>query len=211
MPRASFFFPPLHTASDNGLLAIGGDLKPERIIHAYRNGIFPWYSDDSPIMWWSPDPRCVLFPENLVVSKSMKALLRKNSMVFSVNRAFDAVINQCRSIPRKDQDDTWITDEILEAYTTLHKMGVAHSAETWQNGTLVGGLYGLRIGTVFFGESMFSKISNASKFAFINYVHLLKNQGVKLIDCQVETEHLCSLGAECIDRDRFITLLKAWC
>ena len=201
----------MHTASDNGLLAIGGDLKPERIIYAYRNGIFPWYSEDSPIMWWSPDPRFVLFPENLAVSKSMKALLRKNSMEFSVNRAFDAVINQCRSISRKDQDGTWITDEIFEAYSTLHKMGVAHSAEAWQNGTLVGGLYGLRIGTVFFGESMFSKVSNASKFAFINYVHLLKNQGVKMIDCQVETEHLYSLGAECIDRERFIGLLKAWC
>ena len=211
LPRKSFSFPPLHTASEEGLLAIGGDLDPERILHAYRNGIFPWYSEGSPILWWSPDPRCVLFPEHLVVSKSMKTMLRKNALEFSVNRAFDTVIKLCRSITRRNQDGTWITDDIVDAYSKLHKMGVAHSAEAWKDGTLVGGLYGLRIGSVFFGESMFSTVSNASKFAFIHYVHLIKNEGVRLIDCQTETEHLKSLGAECIERERFIAMLKEWC
>jgi leucyl/phenylalanyl-tRNA--protein transferase len=211
LPRDSFSFPPVSSASDDGLLAIGGDLNPERILHAYRQGIFPWYSEGSPVLWWSPDPRFVLFPENLLVSKSMKSFIRKNELEFSVNRAFTEVIGHCRHINRKGQDGTWITDEMEDAYVRLHELGWAHSAEAWQNGELAGGLYGIRIGQVFFGESMFSLKPNASKYAFIRFVDQLKEQGIKLIDCQVETEHLYSLGATCFERERFIGMLKEWC
>jgi len=204
-------FPPVSSASEEGLLAIGGDLAPERILHAYRNGIFPWYSEDSPVLWWSPDPRCVLFPEKLAISSSMKSMLRKGEMRFTVNKAFDEVIRNCQNISRKGQEGTWITKEIVEAYTKLHELGVAHSAEVWHKGEIAGGLYGLKIGKVFFGESMFSKKNNASKYAFIRYVHELQAQGVALVDCQVETEHLKSLGATCIRREQFIGLLNDWC
>ncbi len=196
-------FPPVHMAEPDGLLAIGGDLSAERLLHAYRKGIFPWY-EGTPILWWCPNPRFVLFPAELKVSKSMKTLLKKNAFDFTVDKAFDQVIAQCKTIVRKDQDGTWINEEVQQAYIRLHELGFAHSAEVWKNGKLEGGLYGIRMGKIFFGESMFSNQSNASKYAFISYVQLLIEQGVELIDCQVYTEHLESLGAVMITREEFI-------
>jgi len=200
----TLWFPPLHHADDEGLLAIGGDLTTDRLLLAYRSGIFPWFSQDEPILWWSPDPRFVLYPPQLRVSKSMKTLLRSGRLQFTTNAAFAAVIAACQSTPRPGQDGTWITEDIVAAYTQLHHAGYAHSAEAWQDGQLVGGLYGVLIGKVFFGESMFSHISNASKFAFINWVQQLQQQGIQLIDCQVYTAHLHSLGACMIPRQQFI-------
>lgn len=200
------YFPPVHLAEPDGLLAIGGDLSRERLLLAYRSGIFPWYEGEH-ILWWCPHPRFVLFPGELKISKSMQQLLKRNAFTFTVNKAFSEVIDACKSIKRHGQDGTWITPAVEEAYTDLHKQGYAHSAEAWLDGELVGGLYGIRMGKVFFGESMFSKASNASKYAFISYVQLLKSQGVELIDCQVHTEHLASLGARMIDRNDFINLL----
>lgn len=196
-------FPPVSEAEPDGLLAIGGDLSAERILLAYRSGIFPWYSGKN-ILWWSPNPRFVLFPDEIKVSKSMKALRKKNTFEFTINRNFEGVIASCKSIFRPGQRGTWITADMKAAYTRLHEQGYAHSAEAWQAGALVGGLYGIRIGKAFFGESMFSKASNASKFAFINYVEWLRQDGVQLIDCQVYTEHLESLGARMIPREDFI-------
>jgi leucyl/phenylalanyl-tRNA--protein transferase len=200
-------FPPVELSEPDGLLAAGGDLSTERILLAYRSGIFPWYEGPH-ILWWCPDPRFVLFPEELQISKSMKQVFKKSTFHFSINKAFSGVINECRIISRKDQEGTWITDEVKKAYTELHQKGYAHSAEAWINGDLVGGLYGIRLGNIFFGESMFSKVSNASKFAFISYIDHLKKQGVQLIDCQVYTEHLESLGARMIPRKDFIELLN---
>jgi leucyl/phenylalanyl-tRNA--protein transferase len=196
-------FPPVRLAEPDGLLAIGGDLSTERLLLAYRNGIFPWY-EGRHILWWCPDPRFVLFPEELNESKSMRQLLKRNAFDFRINTAFGQVIASCKTIARRGQESTWITDEVKDAYTRLHAAGHAHSAEAWLNGELVGGLYGIRMGKVFFGESMFSKISNASKYAFISYVRQLQTEGVELIDCQVYTEHLESLGARMIGRDEFI-------
>jgi leucyl/phenylalanyl-tRNA--protein transferase len=196
-------FPPVALAEPDGLLAIGGDLSKERLLLAYRNGIFPWY-EGRHILWWSPDPRFVLFPDELKVSKSMRQLIRRDTFVFTVNRAFGEVIANCKTIARRGQDGTWITEEVKDAYGRLHKEGYVHSAEAWLNGELVGGLYGVRLGKVFFGESMFSKYSNASKYAFIRYVEQLRSEGVELIDCQVYTEHLESLGARMITRSDFI-------
>lgn len=201
------WFPPASEAMDDGLLAVGGDLSTERILLAYRNGIFPWFNEDEPPVWWCPDPRFVLFPEKLKVSKSMQQLLKRNYFEFKTDTVFEEVIRNCRHIARKDQDGTWISDEVVAAYTKLHHMGIAHSAEAWLNGELVGGLYGLKMGKLFFGESMFSKISNASKYAFLSYVTLLQSEGVQLIDCQVYTEHLESLGAEMITRTDFLRWL----
>lgn len=201
------WFPPASEAMDDGLLAVGGDLSTERILLAYRNGIFPWFNEDEPPVWWCPDPRFVLFPEKLKVSKSMQQLLKRNYFEFKTDTVFEEVIRNCRHIARKDQDGTWISDEVVAAYTKLHHMGIAHSAEAWLNGELVGGLYGLKMGKLFFGESMFSKISNASKYAFLSYVTLLQSEGVQLIDCQVYTEHLESLGAEMITRTDFLKWL----
>lgn len=206
----TLWFPPLHHADDDGLLAIGGDLSTDRLLLAYRSGIFPWYSQDEPILWWSPDPRFVLFPPQLRVSKSMKTLLRSGRFQFTTNAAFAAVIAACQSTPRPGQDGTWITEDIVAAYTQLHHTGYAHSAEAWQDGQLVGGLYGVLIGKVFFGESMFSHVSNASKFAFINWVQQLQQQGIQLIDCQVYTAHLHSLGATMIPRQQFIQQVAQW-
>jgi len=200
-------FPPVHLSEPDGLLAVGGDLSTERLLLAYRNGIFPWYEGNH-ILWWCPDPRFVLAPSRLKVSKSMRQLLKKNAFEFTINKAFSEVINNCKSISRRDQDGTWITNEIKEAYTRMHKEGYAHSAEVWLNDELVGGLYGIRMGKVFFGESMFSKVSNASKYAFISYVEQLKKEDVQLIDCQVYTEHLESLGAGMMSRPVFIELVK---
>jgi len=201
-------FPPVEMADQDGLLAIGGDLSRERLLHGYRNGIFPWY-ENKYILWWCPDPRFVLFPQDLKISSSMKQLLKKQSFEFSINRDFNAVISQCKSVSRRGQYGTWITEEMRDAYNDLHHAGYAHSAEVWLSGELVGGLYGVRIGKIFFGESMFSRYSNASKYAFIRYVDYLKTEGVELIDCQVYTAHLESLGAVMIPRSRFLKLVKS--
>lgn len=200
-------FPPVQLAEPDGLLAIGGDLSLERLIIAYRSGIFPWYEGEH-ILWWSPDPRFVLFPDELIVSKSMRSLIRKNTYGFTINNAFPEVITNCKKITRKDQQGTWITDDVKSAYIDLHEQGLAQSAEAWHDGELVGGLYGVRMGNIFYGESMFSKMSNASKYAFILFVEQLKKEGVTVIDCQVYTEHLESLGARMIEREKFIKLLN---
>lgn len=199
-------FPPVQLSEPDGLLAVGGDLSVERLLLAYRQGIFPWYEGQH-ILWWCPDPRFVLFPEELRESKSMKQFLKRGTFEFRTDTAFDAVIGNCKTIARRDQESTWITDEVRAAYLRLHTAGHAHSAEAYLGGELVGGLYGVRLGNVFFGESMFSKASNASKFAFIRYVHQLREEGIALIDCQVYTEHLESFGARMISRDQFISLL----
>lgn len=201
-------FPPADMASPEGLLAIGGDLSPERLLLAYRNGIFPWYNEDEPICWWTPDPRFVLYPGELKVSKSMKTVLNNTQLRFRTNTAFAEVIRHCRQVERKDQDGTWITNDVEQAYIRLHQLGHAHSAETWMNGKLVAGLYGIRMGSVFFGESMFSLVPNASKYAFIRYIRQLQEEGTELVDCQVYTPHLESLGARMIPRKDFCRLLE---
>jgi len=202
----NLWFPPADEAMEDGLLAVGGDLSVERLLLAYRKGIFPWYDGDVPL-WWCPNPRFVLFPAELKVSKSMQQLLKRNAFEFTINKSFAEVIHYCKNTERAGQDGTWITDDVETAYNNLHALGYAHSAEVWQDGKLVGGLYGIRMGKVFFGESMFSHVSNASKYAFISYVRLLQSEGVELIDCQVYTPHLESLGAGMIDRDEFLGLL----
>lgn len=201
------WFPSADEAMDDGLLAIGGDLSTERLLLAYRSGIFPWFDDEVPL-WWCPDPRFVLFPDELYVSKSMQQLLKRNTFEFRTDTAFESVIGHCQQTTRKDQAGTWITNEVQAAYTKLHHLGYAHSAEAWHEGKVVGGLYGIRMGKVFFGESMFSHASNASKFAFIKYVQQLKEEGVELIDCQVYTSHLESLGARMIPRNTFLQKLE---
>ncbi len=199
--------PDPRNADEEGIVAIGGNLSTALLLDAYRKGIFPWYSEEEPPVWWCPDPRFVLFPEKLKVSRSMKTLIRAGKMEFRTNTSFAQVIAACRSMHRPGQDGTWITDAIETEYTRLHRLGYAHCAETWQDGELVGGLYGIKLGNVFFGESMFSKVSNASKFAFTHWVQHLKSLGVVLIDCQVYTEHLESMGAEMIDREAFLQIL----
>jgi len=207
-------FPPVHLANEDGLLAIGGDLSSERLLLAYKSGIFPWFSDGEPIVWYSPNPRMVLYPEKLKVSKSMKQLIRKNKFQITFNQNFKEVITNCKIIARKNQPGTWITNEMQEAYIKLHQKGIAKSVEVWQQNEedvskkeLVGGLYGIDLGTIFCGESMFSKVSNTSKLAFIYLTQELKNKNYKLIDCQVYNSHLASLGAEEITRDQFLTYL----
>ncbi len=203
------YFPPVHLIDEDGLLAIGGDLSPERLLLAYRNGIFPWYEGEY-ILWWAPDPRFVLFPHELKINKSVKPLLKRREFTFTTNKAFPEVIRHCKTIPRKDQQGTWITDEVEQAYIHLHALGYAHSAEVWNNDVLVGGLYGIRLGKVFFGESMFSLLPNASRYAFISYVQQLVQEGVELIDCQVYTPYLESMGARMIPGTAFQQLLKEW-
>ncbi len=205
----TLWFPPVEDAMEDGLLAMGGDMSVNRLLLAYKNGIFPWYEGEIPL-WWSPDPRFVLYPDELKVSKSMESVLKKRSFRFTTNTAFAEVIRSCKEGERKGQDGTWITDELETSFLELHKLGIAQSAETWFEGKLVGGLYGIRMGKLFFGESMFSKQSNASKFAFINYVRALQKEGVCLIDCQVYTEHLESLGARMITREMFTDALKKY-
>jgi len=200
------WFPPVDEAMSDGLLALGGELSQERLLLAYRQGIFPWFEGEMP-MWWAPDPRFVLFPDELKVSKSMKAVFKKNTFRFTVNKDFAGVIQSCQQIRRPDQESTWITDKVVRGYTDLFKSGYALSAEAWQDGQLVGGLYGVWLGNVFFGESMFARRSNASKFAFISLVEQLKHQGVKIIDCQAHTSHLESLGARMISRYDFMRIL----
>ncbi len=203
-----FPHPDLALSEPDGLLAVGGDLSPARIINAYLNGIFPWYSEGQPLLWWSPDPRAVLFPDKLHLSRSLKKIIRKGVFTTTLDQAFEQVIYHCAQTPRKDQDGTWITDEMSQAYIHLHKLGLAHSAECWLDGKLVGGLYGLALGRVFFGESMFSHQSNASKVAFVHLLDELKKADYALIDCQVTTDHLLSLGAEEIPRNQFLSLVK---
>jgi leucyl/phenylalanyl-tRNA--protein transferase len=199
----NLWFPPVSEALNDGLLAIGGDLSVDRLLLAYKRGIFPWFDGEIP-MWWSPDPRFVLFPDELRISKSMKVLLKRNAFEFTINKAFAQVIRACKEKEREGQDGTWITEEVEAAYVQMHQLGYAHSAEVWVNNELAGGLYGVRLGNIFFGESMFSHISNASKYAFITYVDQLVKEGVQLVDCQVYTEHLASLGARMIDREEFL-------
>ncbi|WOD44854.1 leucyl/phenylalanyl-tRNA--protein transferase [Hwangdonia lutea] len=200
------WFPNVNEATEDGLLAIGGDLSVERLLHAYKNGIFPWFEAEEPILWWSPHPRFVLFPEKLKVSKSMKQILRNRDYTVTVNKAFKAVITECSKIKRNGQTGTWITNTMIEAYTKLHELGYAKSVEVWRDNNLVAGLYGIDLGNnVFCGESMFTKESNASKAGFITFI---QNTHYKLIDCQVYTKHLESLGAEEISRDLFLEYLK---
>ena len=209
-------FPPHETATKEGVLALGGDLSPERLLLAYRNGIFPWYSLYEPIVWYSPKKRMVLFPKELKISKSMTKIIKKNKFEITENQAFEEVIHQCKNIIRNDNLGTWITDDMEHAYIKLHKKGYAKSIEVWSldsnsdvlgksKKNLLGGLYGLEIGNIFCGESMFSKVSNTSKIAFI---HLVNNHNYQLIDCQVYNKHLASLGAREILRDDFLTKIK---
>lgn len=197
-------------AEADGLLAIGGDLSPERLINAYKMGIFPWYNPGEEIVWWSPDPRMVLFPDELKISKSMKQLLKKDAFKVSYNKHFKEVISLCSSVSRKGQDGTWISDEMQDAYCELNQLGIAKSVEVWNGNRLVGGLYGLEIGSVFFGESMFSLESNASKFGFIKWVAQLQKRDFALIDCQQDTPHLRSLGAKTIERSVFLSMLRKY-
>ncbi|MCK0161474.1 leucyl/phenylalanyl-tRNA--protein transferase [Allomuricauda sp. F6463D] len=201
-------FPPVSTASEDGLLAVGGDLSPERLLLAYKNGIFPWFNDDSLILWWTPDPRMVLFPEKVKVSKSMRKVIRDGTFTLTQNSCFEEVMDHCATIGRKDQEGTWISPEMKTAYINLYKKGYARSFEVWEDGELVGGLYGVDLGHVFCGESMFSIRPNASKFAFIKMAKELGGTGYQLIDCQVHTNHLESLGAELIPREEFLKILQ---
>lgn len=200
------WFPPVEYADADGLLAIGGDLDPNRILLAYQNGIFPWFSGQDPL-WWSPDPRFVLFPSKVRISHSMKSLLKKNAFQITINHDFLSVISSCATVERDGQDGTWILPEIIQSYHILHQKGHAHSVEVWQKGELVGGLYGILIGKVFCGESMFSKVPNASKYGFIQLCKFLEKKGILLIDCQVHTQHLESLGAEWMSRNEFLSYL----
>lgn len=198
-------FPPLSESSVDGLLAIGGDLSSERLLYAYGKGIFPWFDEQEPILWWSPDPRFVIFPDELRVSKSMKSLQRKKPFEVTVNKEFVNVISECAKAKRPGQKGTWITDSMIGAYIKMHALGYAKSIEVWQDNELVGGLYGIDIGNgVFCGESMFAKVSNASKYGFIEFV---QNSDYKLIDCQLHTNHLESLGGRHIPRAEFIKYL----
>ena len=198
-------FPDYKFTTKDGIIALGGDLSVERLIFAYKNGIFPWFSDDDPIVWYCPHQRMVLFPEDLKVSKSMRKIIKKNEFTITENTAFEEVIYNCKNINRNDGFGTWITEDMQQAYINLHKKGIAKSIEVWQNKKLVGGLYGLEINNIFCGESMFSKVSNVSKLAFI---HLVKNNNYKIVDCQVYNDHLASLGAKEVDRELFFEILK---
>ncbi|OXG03060.1 leucyl/phenylalanyl-tRNA--protein transferase [Flavobacterium araucananum] len=202
------FFPPVSEADEDGVLAIGGDLDPERLKLAYKSGIFPWFNEGDPILWWSPDPRMVLFLDELIVSKSMRNILNRNQFKITFNQDFAAVISNCQNIKREDQNGTWISNEMIDAYCKLNEQGIAKSVEVWQEDVLVGGLYGIDLGHVFCGESMFSKVSNASKAAFIALVNHLKNEDYKLLDCQVYNPHLESLGCREIDREEFMSILE---
>ncbi|MCK5055326.1 MAG: leucyl/phenylalanyl-tRNA--protein transferase [Candidatus Aminicenantes bacterium] len=200
-------FPPAELADKDGIIAVGGDLSPERLINAYSQGIFPWFSEGDPITWWSPDPRLVLFPGEIHVSHSLRKLSDKNPFKLTCDRAFEQVIEYC-SLPRDKQKETWITREMIDAYTVLYHSGFAHSVEVWQDESLAGGFYGVSLGRCFFGESMFSRVSNASKFAFIKFAEKLFEQGFLLVDCQVPSEHLKRLGAREISRANFLQILQ---
>jgi leucyl/phenylalanyl-tRNA---protein transferase len=201
------YFPPVHYASPEGIIAIGGDLSTERLMLAYRSGIFPWFDDDEPILWWSPPERMVLFFPELKISKSMRNVINRRMFTVTWNTAFEQVISNCRSIKRDGQNGTWITPEMREAYCRLHELGHAKSVEVWMDGELVGGLYGIDLGHIFCGESMFSKVSNASKIAFIALAKKLQRENYRILDCQVHNEHLESLGAREILRKDYMDLL----
>jgi leucyl/phenylalanyl-tRNA--protein transferase len=198
-------FPDPELAEDDGLLAVGGDLSTERLVLAYQNGIFPWYSEDEPILWFSPHERFVLYPDELKISKSMQRILSLGKFEITVNKAFEGVIKACSKALRPGQDGTWITDDMQAAYISMNKQGHAHSVEVWESGELVGGLYGVQVNKVFCGESMFSDVSNASKAAL---VYLCKSGNYDLVDCQVHTSHLESMGARMITRSEYMTTLK---
>lgn len=208
LQRDDLSFPPLEKAmrEPNGLLAAGGDLSPERLLAAYRHGCFPWYQDGQPLLWWSPDPRTVLYPDELHVSRSLSKKLRQETFDVTFDRAFRDVIQACAG-PRSYTNGTWITTPMQDAYVKLHQLGVAHSIEVWQDQLLVGGLYGLAMGRLFFGESMFSRTTDASKVGFVTLVEHLRDWGFKLIDCQMPTQHLASFGARCISRKTFAETL----
>ncbi len=201
-------FPPIELASPEGLLAVGGDLRAERLLEAYRHGIFPWYNPGQPILWWSPDPRTVLFPPKLRVSRSLRKILRRKKFEVTLDTAFRDVIQSCAQPRPKSSGGTWITPEMIEAYCVLHELGLAHSVESWRNGILVGGLYGVAMGGAFFGESMFSREADASKVSFVYLVRQLERWGYAIIDCQLPSEHLFSLGAEEIRRRDFTQRLE---
>jgi leucyl/phenylalanyl-tRNA---protein transferase len=206
-PTELYFPSPDHFETPD-VIAIGGDLSPERLHLAYSMGIFPWYNEDEPILWWSPDPRMVLFPEDLIIAKSMRAYFNQHKFEVTYNGDFKGVMKACKNQQRHGQDGTWINDKMIEAYYALHKHGIAQSVEVWQAGEMVGGLYGISIGKVFYGESMFAKVSNASKFGFISLVLKLKAEGFCMIDCQQKTKHLSSLGAQSISRTEFYAILE---
>jgi leucyl/phenylalanyl-tRNA---protein transferase len=205
-------FPPVSEAltEPNGLLAAGGDLKPERLLAAYRQGIFPWYQDGQPILWWSPDPRAVLWPDSLRISRSLRRSLKKRRFDVRVDTAFDDVVAACAE-PRSYGGGTWITADMAEAYSRLHHLGWAHSFETWADGRLVGGMYGVAIGRAFFGESMFTRVTDASKVALVRAIELLRSRSIELIDCQVASAHTRSLGAVDLPRTEFLSLIRTFC
>ncbi|MGQ2983266.1 leucyl/phenylalanyl-tRNA--protein transferase [Flavobacterium sp.] len=203
------YFPPVDEASPEGIVAIGGDLSTERLLLAYQSGIFPWFEEDEPILWWSPPERMVLFFDELKISKSMRNVMNRGMFTISFDLAFEDVIANCRDIKRNGQNGTWITDDMTKAYCRLHDLGIARSVEVWQGDELVGGLYGIDQGHVFCGESMFSKVPNASKIAFIALCKKLQLENYKLLDCQVHNDHLESLGAKEIDREDFMAILKS--
>jgi leucyl/phenylalanyl-tRNA--protein transferase len=205
--HTDFTFPPVSSATPEGIVAAGGNLSPGMLLSAYRRGIFPWYSGDEPILWWSPDPRCVLFPHEIHVSRSMRRVLNREDLTVAVDTRFDDVIEACRTAPREGQDGTWITRDMLHAYRELHRLGYAHSIEALRRGRLVGGLYGVSLGRVFFGESMFSGEKNTSKLALIRLAGLLASLDSALIDCQVPSPHLETLGARLIPRREFLGLV----
>jgi len=206
--RRSLVFPDPDEADESGLLAIGGDLKIERLKLAYSKGIFPWYEDGMPILWWSPDPRMVLFPKKMIISHSLKQSIKKQQFRITIDNAFEKVITFCSETPRRDEEGTWITRDMKNAYIRLHEAGFAHSAEAWADGELVGGLYGVSLGKAFFGESMFHHVANASKVAFYHLVEKLKEWKFEIIDAQVYTNHLESLGGEMIPRGQYLQILK---
>lgn len=201
-------FPSLDQVSSDGLLAVGGDLSPERLQCAYSCGIFPWFEEGQPILWWSPDPRCVLYPEQFKTSRSLRKAIQRASFSITYDHSFELVIAACAA-PREQQAGTWITSDMFDAYCRLHEIGCAHSVEVWQNNELVGGLYGISLGRVFYGESMFSHVSNASKYALKNLCEELTEKRYHLIDCQVESDHLLSLGAQTISRAQFINEMES--
>ena len=205
----ALYFPPVNQSSFEGILAVGGDLSPERLLLAYKSGIFPWFNPGEPILWWAPKSRMVLYFEDLTISKSMRNVLNRNTFKVTFNQDFRAVISNCSTIKREGQRGTWISQEMIEAYCKLNEMGIAKSVEVWQENQLVGGLYGIDLGNVFCGESMFSKVSNASKVAFISLAQNLKNENYKVLDCKVYNEHLDSLGCKEIDRELFMEILNS--
>ena len=201
-------FPPPHLASEDGLLAVGGDLSQKRLLLAYRMGIFPWFSNNEPILWWSPDPRLVLYPHEIKISKTLKKIIKKEVFKVTMDLAFNEVINQCAQVRMKKNQGTWIIEDIIEAYCQLHESGFAHSVEVWRQGELAGGLYGVSLGKCFFGESMFTLVSNASNVGLVKFVEHLKELSFDMIDCQVTTEHLIRFGAREITRTLFLKQLE---